>query len=255
MIIQRKVENSPIDILWYVNETDISVDKQSDILVPTGHMHIVYNLDLPYFLRIDNKLVKVPDRLMVGQLKQVVKVNYSSSVKQIGLALKPSAAYYLFHQVSKLYDDTMIDCEKFKLLRPLHQLVESACLDTNFDVNNLFDKVEKYFKEVAFIVDDSVDEMINYLELEDGSVDIKKMAADFHLSISALERRFKKYIGLSPKQYADIIRFKASMKKSSPEVLFYDQSHFIRTCKKYTSKVPSQIAESVEISLRYMLET
>ena len=64
-----------------------------------------------------------------------------------------------------------------------------------------------------------------------------------------LERLFKKYVGLSPKYYARIIRFNyifqliKSKNSSWTEIVYqsgyYDQSHFIRNFKAFTGEDPS----------------
>ncbi|WP_458788512.1 helix-turn-helix domain-containing protein, partial [Vallitalea sediminicola] len=69
--------------------------------------------------------------------------------------------------------------------------------------------------------------------------------------ISSIERLFKKYFGLTPKAYSDIIRFKQSIISEDPKSFFYDQSHFIKSCKKYTLKSPKELGSVSEITLKY----
>ncbi len=64
-----------------------------------------------------------------------------------------------------------------------------------------------------------------------------------------LQRLFKRYIGLSPKYYARIIRFNHIFQlikeggHNWAEIIFlsgyYDQSHFIRNFKAFTGEDPS----------------
>ena len=57
MIVQRKTDeklNSLVDLLWYVDENGLYESERNDIAMPTGHMHIVYNLADSYIL-INNK--------------------------------------------------------------------------------------------------------------------------------------------------------------------------------------------------------
>ena len=80
-------------------------------------------------------------------------------------------------------------------------------------------------------------------------VTVAVMATAAGVSERQLERLFKKYIGLSPKYYARIIRFNYIFKlihlknTSWAEVVyqsgFYDQSHFIRNFKAFTGEDPS----------------
>jgi AraC-like DNA-binding protein len=65
-----------------------------------------------------------------------------------------------------------------------------------------------------------------------------------------LERNFSAYVGLSPKQFSKIIQFQFALNRlteTSIEKLtdvgldsgFTDQSHFIKTFKRYTGQTPS----------------
>lgn len=258
MIIQRKVKNkqSALDILWYVDENNLPEERRFDTIVPTGHIHIVYNLEDPYDVIIDSQEKRMPERLLVGQLKTVMKVKYGHNVRQLGLAIKPSALYYMFHQVSQLYKDTVIDCSQIEVMQDLHHFIENTLKQQPFEINDVLDTIEAYFESKPYDLDemDIIERLIGYIEDREGMLNIKEMAREFNYSISALERKFKKYIGVSPKAYGDIIRFQMAIGDEHPERLFYDQSHFIRTCKRYTSKVPGEIGESIEISLHHMLD-
>lgn len=82
-----------------------------------------------------------------------------------------------------------------------------------------------------------------------GMLTVAEMATAAGISERQLERLFKKYIGLSPKYYARIIRFNyifeliKSKQHTWAEVVYqsgyYDQSHFIRNFKAFTGEDPS----------------
>jgi len=80
-------------------------------------------------------------------------------------------------------------------------------------------------------------------------VTVADMASAAGVSERRLERLFKKYIGLSPKYYARIIRFNyifqliKSKENSWAEIVcqsgYYDQSHFTHNFKAFTGEDPS----------------
>jgi AraC-like DNA-binding protein len=81
---------------------------------------------------------------------------------------------------------------------------------------------------------------------------VKKLTEQLHLTERTLQRRFVEHIGVSPKQFAKIIQFQASLSSLSDKTVskltevvyesgYADQSHFIRSFKKYTGRKPSQL--------------
>jgi AraC-like DNA-binding protein len=77
-----------------------------------------------------------------------------------------------------------------------------------------------------------------------------------HVTIKTLERRFKKVFGVSPKLFADLLRLQQAAKnirQDKQDTLnhgdlnealgygYYDQSHFVKACKKITGLTPKQL--------------
>jgi len=101
--------------------------------------------------------------------------------------------------------------------------------------------------------------MIVSIESSEGNIGMEELSSLYNKPIRSIERYFKKMIGMTPKAYANIEKFRKAMKAmdESKGMLdyYYDQSHFIKSCKKYTGKTPSELMTSNdEISLNYMVE-
>lgn len=256
MILQRKVDrkNSLLDVIWYVEENPIENNRRNDIIVPTGHVHMVYNFHDPYFLDEGEKKVEIPNVVLVGQFTKAVKIKYGDHVKQLGLAVHPYAINALFNQMSGLYTGAIMDCSQIKTMRSFHKKIIEI-INRYDDVHEIFNRIEAYFNSFEVNHDTKMMEaMMTYVHEKKGLLDVKAMADCFAYSISGLERNFKKNIGLTPKAYGNILRFRYAMLESDPQILFYDQSHFIKNCKKYTHKIPTDLSSTEEISLRHMLE-
>ncbi|TGL56998.1 AraC family transcriptional regulator [Leptospira ognonensis] len=89
-----------------------------------------------------------------------------------------------------------------------------------------------------------------------GNCEIGKLSKRHGLSERTLQRRFENYVGLSPKQFAKIIRFQSSLQilnrtkdikltEIAYEGGYSDQSHFIRHFKTYTKQRPFQFREKI----------
>lgn len=82
-----------------------------------------------------------------------------------------------------------------------------------------------------------------------GSITVEQVAASSHLSVSALERRFKKHLSKTPRQYITEMRLDharhmllethKSLAVIAQETGFSDQSHFTRAYKKRFGLCPS----------------
>ena len=95
-----------------------------------------------------------------------------------------------------------------------------------------------------------VDACINEINRRKGIVTIRDLASRHDLSERALQRIFKKMVGISTKQYANfkklengiqLCRTEEKLTESCYSAGYYDQSDFIKTIKKYTGYTPSQL--------------
>jgi AraC-like DNA-binding protein len=83
-----------------------------------------------------------------------------------------------------------------------------------------------------------------------GMITITSICDELSVSERYLQKLFQKYVGLSPKFFARIVRFSHIfnvIKEEDPdwaEIVYqagyYDQSHFIRNFKAFTGEDPSQ---------------
>lgn len=259
MIIQRPVKKDlqdVIDVIWYVNEEHLPEEKQKDVIIPSGQIHLVYNFSKPHYLNVGNELHKLPNTLLAGPFKDVKEVRYEDSVKQLGIAFKPSAFYTLFKELPSLYSHVFVDCSGMDFLKGLHLHIEAMARDHFPDGKRMLDDIETFFEsfEYEHVNDEGIDQILRYIDEEKGDVNVADLAKKFSYSMSALERNFKKYLGLAPKVYANMLKFKYALADEDPVSLFYDQSHFIKSCQKYTRKLPKELLDAEEISLLYMLQ-
>jgi AraC-like DNA-binding protein len=89
----------------------------------------------------------------------------------------------------------------------------------------------------------------NYIWQRNGIVKVKDLEHKFHISRRWLEKQFADQIGLSPKEYARIVRFKSFLASAinTPSVSlatqtenfgYYDQSHLTRDFHAFAGQTP-----------------
>ncbi|KJB86435.1 hypothetical protein AZ66_18760 [Paenibacillus sp. E194] len=96
-----------------------------------------------------------------------------------------------------------------------------------------------------------------YVEREYDNLNIVRMAKCFEISESTLERSFKKQIGLTPKAYGDIIKFRKLVEneglRKDIQISYYDQSHLIKTSKKFAGKTVKDLEKPPhELTLHFV---
>ncbi|HTN21070.1 MAG TPA: AraC family transcriptional regulator [Pelobium sp.] len=93
--------------------------------------------------------------------------------------------------------------------------------------------------------------VIDDIHAHNGQLSIYELSKQNHTTIRQLERNFKKHIGLSPKEYSNIIRFQNALsliKNENRSLLdialecgYYDHSHLVNEIKRNTGFPPSQL--------------
>lgn len=99
---------------------------------------------------------------------------------------------------------------------------------------------------------------LKQIQLSKGLIPVGKLVADTGITQRHLARKFREYIGLSPKEYLRVSRFIFSLAhlKNYPafsltevayESGYYDQAHFIRDYKDFTGYTPREVVRAEHI--------
>lgn len=101
--------------------------------------------------------------------------------------------------------------------------------------------------------------IIEYIKgnFTDSTFDIDSICTKFFLSTSTLQRKFDKYLGISPKQYILTLRTKKalqllveaehSVKEIAYTCGFHDEKYFSRVIKEKYGKCPSEFIKGIKI--------
>ncbi len=135
------------------------------------------------------------------------------------------------------------------------------------DESEMGDYLDKFFSQHMFNAPNATCDSISRLVLHidpDSNVStlMNDLAINEGVSVKTIERRFKKYTGLSPKVYQDLVRFQHAANLIHEKGKFehghlmealgggyYDQSHFVKTCRKITGFSPRELFLNLPDSL------
>jgi len=219
---------------------------------PLGFCGIIICLDDIINARLNGSLFMRGRYCATGQVTAPMTGDVIGKNRIVMVFIHPCGLYQLFGiDMSLLTDTTM----------PLTELLgEEECLNLVEKLNNasgsvkMIEVMNDFFlsRLPAFEVAQTVSNALNYIHENKGNVSVKDIEANCYITARSLERHFKMYIGLSPKEYAKIFRFKSLVNfiNQNPDITwaalcerngYYDQSHLTRYFTRYLKVRPGDI--------------
>jgi len=189
---------------------------------------------------------------LYGQTIKPIEIHFPAPYKVIVFELHPFVVRMIFGVNPKKLND---DCYNFLADETLDEssLISALVLakETKQQVDMLSAFLLRQIQKQSVNSNQKAKLALDVLIEGRGNISIKHLADQLQLSERTLQRLFKEYVGVSPKQFAKIIQFQSSLKSVSQcglqkltdvvyEHGYADQSHFIRDFKKYTHTKPSR---------------
>lgn len=179
---------------------------------------------------------------VVGAMTSFKDSFIGSNTHLMGVCLKPAtfANFYNYASQNELMNDT-IEFEK------------SNSFNVDKILDNPFDYLNQFFSDRIKIKNNPLQSVIQDIHSTGGLISIYELSKRNFTTVRQLERNFKKFVGLSPKEYSNIIRFQKALsiiKKSDKnrsfldiafECGYYDHSHLTNEIKRNTGLSPSQL--------------
>ncbi len=250
-------------IVGYVEaDSRTSGEKGVHKLFPNGFSGIFFNFGNLGKLAIKEEY-ETPAVSIFGQIDQCFEAIHWPGSYSLGVLLHPTVLSKFLHEDMTAFANRAFDGRSIRQdLQILHRQLE--------ETQGVKNKTEKlnYFFAKAFL------NLPSTLTIADAALNlmhrpmmpsIKSLAHQLKISERYLETQFKKYVGLSPKTYSLIIRFKRMEQqlqtKSSVswEQLdfaheYYDQNHFIKDFKRFTGHTPSDyLMNNLEMGRSYLI--
>lgn len=159
----------------------------------------------------------------------------------IGICLKP-AAFSAFYQYL-----------------PQHEMINATI---EFDKKNSFDfdrihrgrfnYLNRFYMDRIRLKNNPLQPVLDDLHAQNGNLGIEALARRNFTTVRQLQRQFKTSIGISPKEYSNIVRFQHALKLMAENAPvqsllnialdggYYDQSHLSNEIKRFTGYAPTQ---------------
>jgi AraC-like DNA-binding protein len=200
------------------------------------------------------------ETFLYGQSTTFAELNLIGKFSTIGVYFHPSALKLLFGINAQLLTDSCIDIDAEACKQGFYlseQLAEAVSVPEKIVLLSAW--LISRAQSNAHHKDDAMAFALSSIMQTGGSIPLKNIYEKLQVSERTFERKFKEYVGISPKLFTRICRFQASlnqMRQSNFEKLsdiafeneYSDQSHFIRSFREFTGFSPNQYkAQSYEV--------
>lgn len=230
----------------------------SQKIIPLNTMMIPYGVNGITFIYSNgqqstlNKNITVLKNLVLnGQFYKSYQFTVNEVGFSCGINFKPTTLFKLTNiDVSQFTNKNVclnsiakILSEKFEFIFKNHQN----------DFKNMFEKIEDLILELPLTENKNtiaIDEVVNYIHLKEGMLAVSELIKMIPFGQKTLETQFKKMVGLTPAKYIRVHRFINLIKQYEKNKIdlkdliymynYYDESHFLKDFKSFTSKSPKE---------------
>ena len=197
----------------------------------------------------ENQHEKLPVSTISGIRKSVRLINYAKDTATLIIQFKEAGAKAFFKEpLHELFEesvslDNFIPQQKIAIIEEL--LAEAKTNNQKIAVIEQFllSRLHNYKP------DNLISAAITIIQSKKGIVKIKELADALFISQDAFEKRFRKTIGSSPKQFCYVVRIKSIIdhKQKNQNLIdlaidagYFDQPHFNKDFKLFTGQTPSE---------------
>jgi len=220
---------------------------------PDGCMDIIFDFD---------RTKGISHVEIFGTTTSFIEFDSSEHVQMFGIRFKPAGITaftrvppmeFTDRSVELALVETLFD-ESFYETLPEKQSAAEIITYTNNYLINLLPHLYHSDKQIIRALD-----TINFAK---GKLNLAGLASDICLSQRHFERRFKTAVGISPKMFAKIVKFKHAMhnivKYPNKDLLtiaiecgYYDRTHMMKDIKSLSGDIPTDVRQKKSIFYAY----
>jgi AraC-like DNA-binding protein len=222
-----------------------------ELILPDGYAELIFNLGNSYTW--ENQARQLSQRIrtihLVGERDSSILVNLPGGIDQIGVKFKPMGLFALLHQPLSAIANQLIHVTNLEDTS-LNELGEQV-FDAPTDGARL-ELINRFFLQRLLVAEPPeplVEQALQTILHRQGNVRVDELSQQLGTHYKALERKFKIYVGLTPKTFARVVRFKHTYKQFHAiaphdpsfflDLGYYDQNHFIKDFKYFLNTTPT----------------
>jgi len=244
-----------IHCYWYVEPDPHTSSPKPDadrhqLLIPDGYSELVFFLEGRFTRwRVDapEKKAEMRASYVIGGRSHSVLTHTPGGLRLAGVKMDPRALRTLLKMPLTEFRDTTVSCADIacpSLLDLEDEVANLASVELMTAAFNRF-----FLRRLTDDVSDetSIMRLLERIRATQGAQSIMAWASDHAVDPRTLERRFVARMGMTPKQFARIVRFKNSYRRLGiPQPRgrqthlesYYDESHFSREFRHFLGTSP-----------------
>ncbi|WP_339739744.1 AraC family transcriptional regulator [uncultured Sunxiuqinia sp.] len=200
-----------------------------------------------------------------GQVTQLVHGVNIGQVRMLLVFFHPMGMYQLFGNDLAMLTNTSMPLKEFLGKQRADDLLKNLLAKQEDEhqvkaLNDFFSSQEPIQNELTT----RFRKLLDFIHHKKGDVNIKELEETGFYHRKTLERHFRKMVGISPKVYCQIYRFRCLMNliQSQPDITwaqlavhagYYDQAHLSRYVKDYLNVSPNCIVKLEMQLINYLL--
>ncbi|GAA0872438.1 helix-turn-helix transcriptional regulator [Gangjinia marincola] len=252
-----RLEKYVADLLYH---KDYFPEHKKDKYLPDGTINIIFELtDNPKFIydNMSGKMIQeCNDVWFSGVLKDYITIS-SHHEEMMILVFKPGAGFPLIHKDISTFTNQVVSAEEIfgeSILNLLKELKQPTTPEEKFKA------IEKWLDN-QLKEDDFYLEVIRYaieaIENSPTQINLSELSEKLGYSQKQFIKLFKKYVGLTPKQFHRIVRFNEILAAvENKETIswtivaadcgYFDQAHFIKDFQSFSGINPKKYLSDIE---------
>jgi AraC-like DNA-binding protein len=236
---------------YWILRTPAGQPARRELILPDGYAELILNYGKSYTWhnqsQQDERVIQTVH--LVGERDTSILVDLEGGLDQVGVKFKPIGLFALLRQPLNELANQMVSSEELnnKAIQALsEQIFEAATDAAKIEILNQFFIKRLFISQPS---DALVEKALQIILQHQGNLRVDDLTSTLDIHYKTLERKFKTYIGLTPKVFARVIRFKHTYKRfhtiaaQDPSFFldlgYYDQNHFIKDFKYFLHTTPS----------------
>ncbi len=222
-------------------------------ILPDTSIVLAFRFNGQITYRENNVKNNLPASLITGLMKSARLLNYSKETANLLVIFNECGAAAFFNEPIHELFGTSVSLESLIQRSNLSEIEEQlAEAKTNRQRISI---VEQFL--ISELKETQSDMLVlnaaQKIKSANGDVKIRDLVEVLHISRDPFEKRFRRLVGTSPKQFASIVRLRNLIDNRSPaESLtdaaqaagYFDQAHFIKDFKSFTGQTPQAFFKS-----------
>ena len=242
-----------VKCIWSLESDQAIYDAAQERILPDGCVELVFHFHDPFCTHFANGESSVqPHSFVVGQMNRFIEIEPRGQIGFVAIRLHAHGAYRFLPGSLKAVTTGVVDLAN--VWKKTHA-EWSDCVTSAITMSSRVAAVETLLLRALRSgrgPDRIVDQCLRLIEMHSGELRIAHLASELGASTRELDRRFENAVGLSPKEFSRVSRFRhalhqlrAKQYKSLTETAvacgYYDQAHFNHDFLEFAGMAPGEL--------------